>query len=36
MNRAHLLATEFVQEISTLLAKDLVRYRLNFEAAVGI
>jgi len=36
MNCAHPLATQFVQEISTFLAKDLVRYRLNFEAAVGV
>jgi hypothetical protein len=36
VNCAHLIATEFVQEISTSLAKDLVRDRLNFQAAVGI
>src|SRR5260370_25952809 len=36
MDCAHPLATQFVQEISTFLAEDLVRYCLNFEAAIGV
>src|SRR6266849_9901922 len=36
MDVAHLLATEFVQEISTGLAEDLIRNGLNLGAAVSV
>src|SRR5579859_2262689 len=36
MDGAHALAAQFVQEISTFLAQDLVRDRLDLEAAVGV
>jgi hypothetical protein len=33
---AHLLAPQFVQEISACLAKDFVRYCLDFGATIGV
>src|SRR6266536_505079 len=36
MDGAHLLATQFIQEISTCLAENLVRDCLNFGAAIGV
>jgi len=36
VDSAHLLATEVIQELSACLAEDLVRYGLNFEAAIRV
>src|SRR5437870_13533155 len=36
MDGAHLLATQLIQEISTCLAENLVRYRLNFGTTIGV
>src|SRR6266705_2407915 len=36
MDGAHLLATQLIQEISTCLAENLVRYCLNFGATIGV